>query len=218
MERKRALLNRSRLYAVTDLEGPGESVLRKIEQAFRGGVDIVQLRSKILSAAELLRLGRKIRKIADGEGGLFIVNDRIDIAVGCDADGVHLGQDDLSVAMARRIFRDRRKIVGKSTHSVLQALLAEKEGADYLGFGPVFPTPTKPDYPAIGRRHFRKINRVIQIPYVAIGGINETNLEDVLKAGARRVAVVRAVFSAPDPGRAARNLKRTLMRYEMPVL
>jgi len=218
MSRRRDLLGNFRLYAVTDLRKSGDEILGKIDAALKGGVDVIQLRSKTLSAAELLRLGVKIRGIANRRRKLFIVNDRIDIAIGCDADGVHLGQEDLPVALARRLFRDASRIVGKSTHSVAQAVAAQKEGADYLGFGPVFSTPTKPDYREIGLGNFGEIRRKIRVPVVAIGGIGGSNIENVLSAGAGRVAVVRAVFSASDPECAARNLERIMMRYEMPVL
>ena len=200
------------LYAVTDLRVEGPAVLRKIEQAYRGGADIVQLRSKMLSDAALIRLGLEIRKIATRQKKLFFVNDRIDLALALGADGVHLGQDDIPVRIARALaMRAGRKLwIGRSTHSLSQALAAVKEGADYIGVGPVFATPTKPHAKFVGLKFVKQAGARIRIPWVAIGGIDLGNVAVVTAAGATRVAVVRAIFAANDPESAAREFKLQL--------
>jgi thiamine-phosphate pyrophosphorylase len=197
------------LYAVTDLKTEDPGVLKKIEAAYCGGVDIVQLRSKVLPDAALIRLGLRIKKIALKSRKLFFMNDRIDLALAIGADGVHLGQDDMSVQTARKLARPMgRKIwFGKSTHSLKQALAAVREGADYVGIGPVFATPTKPGVKSVGLRFVKQAAMKIRIPWVAIGGIDLGNIRDVAAAGATRVAVVRAIFSAQDPESAAQKLK-----------
>ena len=123
----------------------------------------------------------------------------------------HLGQDDLPIAEARRIWRGRRLILGKSTHSLAQARRAEREGADYIGVGPVFRTPTKPGYAPVGLKLVRQVSRSVRIPFVAIGGIDASNVARVLRAGAKRVAVVRAVFGARDTFAASKELKKVLV-------
>ena len=202
------------LYAVTDLQSEGIDGLRKIEQAYRGGADIVQLRSKMLSDAALIRLGLKIRKIAEKFRKLFFINDRVDLALVTGADGVHLGQDDMPVRMARRMVAQAGKKfwIGKSTHSLSQALAAVKETADYIGVGPVFATPTKPHAKSVGLKFVKQAAARIRIPWVAIGGIDRGNIADVTGAGATRIAVVRAIFAAKDPASAARELKLQLER------
>lgn len=202
-----------RLYAVTDLTVENEEILTRIEQAYRGGADIVQLRTKVLSDAALIRLGTKVRTIATKARKLFMLNDRVDMAMVTQADGVHLGQGDMPVALARRLVSrmGRRFWIGKSVHSMKQALKAVKEGADLLGVGPVFATPTKPQVGAVGLGLVRQVKDNIQIPWVAIGGISAENLSVLLEAGATRIAVVRAIFGARDPKKAAFQLKK-LMR------
>ncbi len=212
MEWKRKLLNGFRLYAVTDLKYESALPLRKIEAAYRGGADVVQLRSKVLPDAALIRLGMKICKIAAKYRKLFFVNDRVDIALATRADGVHLGQDDMPVRVARQMAQQcgQKLIVGKSTHSLEQARAAVREGADYIGVGPVFRTPTKPGVRSVGLSFVRQAAKHIRIPWVAIGGIDLSNMREVVAAGAIRIAVVRAIFAAADPAGAARELKHQL--------
>jgi len=201
-----------RLYAVTDLKAGSPEVLRKIEAAYRGGVDIVQLRSKVLTDAILIRLGLQVQRIARKYRKLFFVNDRVDLALITGADGVHLGQDDMPVHVARKLAKQagRELWIGKSTHSLEQALAAVNEGADYIGIGPVFRTPTKPHVKSVGLRFVRQAAMKVRIPWVAIGGIDLGNIRDVAAAGATRVAVVRAIFSTLDPEIAAQKLKRQI--------
>lgn len=218
MNLRKKLLRNFDLYAVTDLKTEDPDIFRKTQDALEGGVDVLQLRSKSLSDAVLLRIGEKLRVLTRQYERLMIVDDRPDLAEVLDADGVHLGQEDLPVQVARRIFRNPSRIVGKSTHSFDQALAAEREGADYIGFGPIYATPTKPDYVPLGLDPIREVHRRVGIPIVVIGGIDPTNVEQVLQAGARRIAVVRALWEAPDPFGAARQLKTLLRKYEMSFL
>lgn len=203
----RQALRDFKLYAITDLKTCDFKVVRRIERALQGGVDVVQLRSKHLSDVELFEIGKRIYRLTRRLKKIFIVNDRIDLMLALNADGVHLGQDDLPMAVARRLIGNPAKIIGRSTHSFAQAKQAEKEGADYIGFGPVFGTPTKPDYKPVGLKSIRRVVESVEIPVVCIGGIDQSNVERVLSAGANKVAVVRAIFSAPDSFCAARELK-----------
>ncbi len=207
MSWKKECFRNFRLYAITDLKEEDPHILKKVTDALRGGIDVIQLRSKGLSDAYLLRLGRKIRKMTRKYKKLFIVNDRVDLMLAIDADGVHLGQEDLPISEARKLIGKAKKIIGRSTHSLKQAVEAECEGADYIGFGPVFATPTKPHYPTVGLKTIPKVMKQIQIPVVCIGGIDHSNIEQVVQAGARRVAVVRAIFSSSQPTLAAQTLK-----------
>ncbi len=213
MNWKKELLKNFKLYAITDLKAEDPEILNKIREALRGGVDVIQLRSKSLSDQLLLKLGKEIRKLTLKSKKLFIVNDRVDLMLAIDADGVHLGQDDLPIEIARRMIRNRDKIIGRSTHSLKQAIQAQREGADYIGFGPIFETPTKPTYHSIGLSKISEAVQKVQIPIVCIGGIDRFNMRKVMDAGAQRIAVVRAIFSAADPYRAASQLKG-LMNYE----
>jgi thiamine-phosphate pyrophosphorylase len=138
-------------------------------------------------------------------GGVFIVNDHADIAKAVDADGVHLGQDDLPVEYGRKVLGEG-KLIGISTHSVEQAREAEAAGADYIGFGPLFPTTTKDAGPHQGVENLRSLRNAVTLPVLAIGGITPDNLAEVMQAGADGVAVISAVLSAPDPGAVARDL------------
>lgn len=211
MNWKNKVFKNFKLYVVTDIRGEDPSLLEKVEAAYRGGADIVQLRSKTLSDAALYRLGLKWRKIADRYRKLFFVNDRLDLALAVGADGVHLGQEDLPMKGVRKILARGPLFIGRSTHSLEQALSAVKEGVDYIGVGPIFETPTKPTYCPVGLDLIRQVQKKVRIPFVCIGGIDPTNIREVLKAGASRVAVVRAVFGAGDVERATRELKNMLV-------
>ena len=199
-----------KLYVIIDRKSSGGRDLAYLAQeAIEGGADIIQLRDKDTSASEILKVGRVIRDLTHKKKIPFIINDRVDIAVALDVDGVHLGQDDLPIEAARSMMGSE-KLIGLSTHSLPQALDAEKKGADYIGVGPIFSTPTKPDYRAVGIDLIREVRDKIKIPFVVIGGIDESNIDEVLAAGARRVAVVRAVCGAKDVSGAAKRLKERL--------
>ena len=199
-------LARVRLYVITAADDPPERVLATVRAARDAGAEAVQLRRKGEDARLTLRLAERCRELLPAGGGtLFVVNDRVDIAMAVGADGVHLGQDDLPLAAARRLWP--RGLVGRSTHSLGQALAAQAEGADYIGVGPVWATPTKPGRPAVGLELVRAVAAAqLRIPWVAIGGVDAGNVGAVLAAGARAVAAVRAVTAAADPEAAARSL------------
>jgi thiamine-phosphate pyrophosphorylase len=206
-ERKQGLL-RMRLYLVTGEQGGLDETVRIVRAALNGGVDLVQLRKKQLDRANLIQIGRTLRSVAHDFGALFIVNDDPQAALECDADGLHLGQEDGAIETVRRLRGFEDRLIGRSTHSLDQALRAQSEAADYLGVGPVFATPTKPGRPAVGTSLLRDVSSSVQVPFVAIGGIDLSNVGEVLAAGARGVAVVRAIYDAADPEAAARGIRQ----------
>lgn len=197
-----------RLYLVTDrgLAG-GRSLEEIVYQSVAGGVTAVQLREKEATARQFLQQGEALRRATSKLGIPFLVNDRVDIAQACGADGVHLGQSDMPCALARRILGEGR-IIGVSVSTLEEAVEAQAEGADYLGVGPVFATSTKTDaLPATGLGLLEAIGHAVAIPLVGIGGINQTNAGEVILAGASGVAVVSAIIAGADPGKAARSLR-----------
>lgn len=187
-----------RLYAITDERfHPGRDLLEVMEEALQGGADVIQLRDKTGTKREILRKAKALRELTRRYGALFIVNDHIDIALAADADGVHLGQDDLPLAEARKIVGN--KIIGISTHSIEEAREAERGGADYIGVGPVFPTRTKADVAdPVTVSYVRQAAAEIRIPFVAIGGIKLHNVDEVLAAGATRICAVSEIVGSPD--------------------
>jgi thiamine-phosphate pyrophosphorylase len=201
--RRRDWLRRARLYLVTEAKPGGRAPEELLRPALQAGVDIVQLREKSGSDHVVVRAGRVFRRLCDAYDALFIVNDRPDLAIACGADGVHLGQDDGYVAAARRAVGDDL-LIGLSTHS--RAQVDAVEGADYFAVGPVFATPTKPDYPPVGTALVEYAAAHARVPFFAIGGIDAGNVAEVVAAGADRVAVVRAIRDAADPGAAAQAL------------
>lgn len=204
-------LRDSLLYLITPAfpkAGPLEEFLPAVLEA---GVDMVQLREKEMEARELLTYAEVVRRRTGEFGALFIVNDRADIAVLAEADGLHVGQDDLSVSAARKLTA-KGKIVGLSTHGQLEIKeSSEKEIPDYIGVGPVHATPTKEGRPPVGYDLLGFANEHAEVPFYAIGGVNLDNLPDVLKAGARRIAVLRAITEAEDPAGIARRMKQALL-------
>ena len=176
----------------------------------RGGADVIQWRDKSASDSEFLTTAQLLRRATRKQGRLFIVNDRVKVALQVHADGVHLGHEDLPIRSARSLVGDSM-LIGRSTHSLAEARSAEEEGADYLGVGPIFPTPTKPEYQPVGVELIRQVASVIRIPWVAIGSIDLKTVPLVLSAGAHRVAVVRAVVAAPDPESAARVIRQQII-------
>ncbi len=187
------------LYAIFD---PNQSRGRPLSAILRdllaGGVGIIQLRAKETAAKEFLRLAREMRGLTRPAGCLFIVNDRLDIALAAEADGVHLGQEDLPLAIARKLM-GREKIIGISTHDLAQAKEAERGGADYIGFGPIFGTFTKDTgYSPRGPAMLKEIRKAVKIPIVAIGGITESNISQVWEAGADAAAIISDLMGAED--------------------
>jgi thiamine-phosphate pyrophosphorylase len=179
------------------------------DQLIRGGVDVLQLRAKNLPRPEIAALVERILPIAKQPGVPLIINDYPDLLQEVDADGCHIGQEDHSVAEARRL-AGRLCIVGKSTHSIAQARSAESEGADYIGFGPLFATATKPTASAIGLDDIRPVHGCVKIPIFCIGGVKRSNLHQVRAAGAKRVCIVSDLLLAEDIGAQARELKALL--------
>lgn len=191
-------LRQARLYGIVDLGvlGAGDPV-KAAEQMVAGGVDLLQLRAKGREPESLERLACALRGVAESGRALFLINDWPRLADRVDADGVHLGQEDLSVAEARRILADGR-LIGRSTHSLEQAVSAEREGADYIAVGPIFATPTKPEAPPVGLDLIREVREHLKKPFFCIGGIRKENLPEVLNAGADRVVMVSAILHAAD--------------------
>ena len=186
------------LYAVTDRAWVGrQSLYEQIEAAINGGATCIQLREKELGEIEFLKEATEISALCKSRGVPLIINDNVDIAVKCAADGVHVGQDDMSVAQVRRIVGSEM-IIGASAHSVEEALEAVKNGADYLGAGAVFATSTKSDTSILPMETLKDICRAADVPVVAIGGINKENIMKLSGSGVDGVALVSAVFSADD--------------------
>jgi thiamine-phosphate pyrophosphorylase len=189
-------LHECRLYGIIDLGYAEESDLIHIaEQMIAGGVDLIQLRGKGKSLDELAGHAVKLHEFTTRSSTPLIVNDHAEVASEVPVEGVHVGQDDDDVEVARQK-ADREIIVGKSTHSLEQALAAQREGADYIGFGPIFATPTKPDYAPIGLADIRRVHAQVSLPIFCIGGINIDNLQSVIDAGAKRVVMVSALLKA----------------------
>ena len=190
-------LRECRLYGIIDLGyiPQGRDCNRVAEQMITGGVDLIQLRGKGKSIDELVDLASEIHEITAPSDTPLIINDYAEIAARVSIEGVHVGQDDDSIHVARQK-AGRDLIVGKSTHSLAQANAAQAEGADYVGFGPIFATPTKPDYEPIGLDGIRHANLNVGIPIFCIGGINIDNLQRVIAAGAKRVVMVSALLKA----------------------
>ena len=185
-----------RLYGIIDLGYIEEPDLARVaEQMIEGGVDLTQLRGKGKSLDELVGHAAKLHELTARSSTPLIVNDHAEIASRIPVEGVHVGQDDDSIEVARRK-AGRSVLIGKSTHSLEQALAAQREGADYIGFGPIFATPTKPDYAPIGLGDIRRVHAEVSLPIFCIGGINIDNLQSVIGAGAKRVVMVSALLKA----------------------
>ena len=196
-----------RLYAVTDQAWVGRQTLpEQVEAALKGGATCVQLREKELDGAAFLEEAKVLAALCRRYGVPLIINDNVEVALAAGADGVHVGQDDLTVEQVRRLAGDRL-IVGVSAHSVEQALAAQAGGADYLGVGAVFATATKSDAHVLPRETLAEICRAVDIPVVAIGGIGEDNLLQLAGTGVDGAALVRAIFSAPDIEGQCRKLR-----------
>jgi thiamine-phosphate pyrophosphorylase len=196
------------LYVITDetIAG-GRSHAEIARQAVLGGADIIQLRDKNRSCKELVTVGREMATITREAGAYLIVNDRLDVAMACGADGVHFGQDDMRVGTARQL-APPGFIIGVSVGTAEEAAEAEREGADYVALSPTFPTASKDNAgPGLGLDRLREIRGAVSIPVIAIGGINRQNVRDVIAAGADGIAVISAVVAHPEIAAAARELK-----------
>ncbi len=204
-------LGSARLYAILDLGYVlADRVLAAAEKLLRGGADLIQLRAKRQSVAEVRELAAELHRLTHSAGVPLIINDHPEIARDVPVEGLHLGQDDLALDAAREIVGRADCWLGKSTHSVAQAVAAQAEGADYIGFGPVFATPTKPDYAPIGMNGIRRVHELVQLPIFCIGGIKLHNLPDVLAAGAKRAVIVSGLLQNADIAAATRAAKTLL--------
>ena len=210
--------------------------LKMAEEALLGGADMVQLRVKDWMDKKTIEIGEKLREITANYEVPMVVNDRLDIALALGADGVHLGQQDMPLTLVRRLLmweaagasiykgqkqklqkgsplpkgRSITRFIGVSTHSLKEAIKAEKEGADYISIGPIFSTPSKPELKQIGLNPVRQVRKKVNIPFFAIGGIDQENIGEVIRAGAERVAVIHAVSSAKNVRKAAQEMKRRI--------
>ncbi len=189
-------LHNRRLYGILDMGyvAPSETI-RVASEMLEGGVEILQLRAKDFQPDQILKLAVPLVPICRRFGVPFIINDHPEVVVESGADGVHVGQDDILVAQARALIGPD-KIVGLSTHSLVQAKSALQEKPDYIGFGPLFSTPTKPDYTSIGTSRISEVHRLVPLPIYCIGGIKLENLPEVLTAGAQCVAIVSGILKA----------------------
>ena len=209
-EQRREKLSRMRLYLITGDQGGEVETARIVEAALEGGASVIQLRKKTMAKGEQYSIARALRRLTQLHGALFIVNDHADIAIAADADGVHLGQDDLPPSAVRELPGFDGRLIGRSTHSLEQAKGAIGEGADYIAVGPVYPTPTKAGRPPVGTALVSDVAAIADRPFVAVGGIDDENAPAVVEAGAGAIAVVRAVYDAADPAEAARRLREII--------
>ncbi len=205
------------LYLVTDRGlSRGRTTQHIVEAALRGGVTCVQLREKTCSTREFIIQALSIKDHLKRHNVPLIINDRIDIAQAVNADGVHLGQSDMTIELAKAILKDSM-IIGISAESLKDAVQAEKDGADYIGVSPIYATPTKTDTaPPLGLEGLREMRKSVKIPLVGIGGLNRENAGEVIKNGADGVAVVSAIVAADDPEKAARELSKIVEQARRP--
>lgn len=203
------------LYVITDPQlSRGRTHPEIAKKALSGGATAVQLRDKTLSTRELLEVGRELRRLTRLYGALFIVNDRVDVALALDADGVHVGDEDLPPRDCRRLL-GKDKIIGVSAGTPAEAREAEAAGANYLGSGPVFATSTKQDTgPELGFAGLSEICHAVSIPVIGIGGLDWNNMMEIEETGACGVAVVSAVVSAADPEEVCRRFRKSLKGFE----
>jgi len=206
MKLRKSLLKKSQLYLILDRPGFSKFSLKKITDLISGTeIGLIQLRDKYGAKADVLKFAAKLAKQARRTKTLFIVNDYVDVAAAALADGVHLGQEDLSLKQARKIL-GKDKIIGISCHNLAQALKAQEDGADYIGFGPIYATATKPGVLGIGLKTAAGLKAKLKIPYFVIGNICAANIKKITAAGIRRAAVCRAVLQAGNPKQAAKQL------------
>ena len=206
------------LYVILDPDGlNGRPLVEALKEAAAGGARLFQYRDKTASVREAYHRGTQLQQAAADVGALFLVNDRCDLALAIGADGVHLGQDDLPLPLAR-VIMGPEKLIGISTHTAIQVTEATSQGADYLGFGPIFATATKPGHEqVVGVDGLATVRRLTSLPIFAIGGIRPETVESVIKAGARGVAIISAVWKAPDVAAAVQHFVECLRTSNPPV-
>ena len=193
------------LYLVTDRSDDVEKFLRTIEEGIKGGVSVVQIREKTADTLDFYNLALKVKKITSKYGVPLIINDRVDVALAIDADGVHVGQSDMPCDVTRKLV-GQDKIVGVSAATIDEAKKAEKDGADYIGSGAIFPTATKDDAPKITKNDLKEIVDSIDIPVVAIGGITLENAHELVDTGISGLSVVSAIMSSDNPKKSSEKL------------
>ena len=193
------------LYLVTDKSDDVEKFLKTIEEAIQGGVSVVQIREKTADTLDFYNLALKVKEITTKYDVPLIINDRVDVALAIDADGVHVGQSDMPCDVTRKLVGDD-KIVGVSAATIEEAQKAEKDGADYIGTGAVFPTATKDDAPSITKKELKEVVDSINIPVVAIGGINLDNASELTDTGIAGLSVVSAIMSSDNPKESSKKL------------
>lgn len=203
-----------KLYVIISSNLVKKPVLTTLEDVIQGGADIVQLREKTMPDSTFLTLAKEFKKITSQSKTLFIVNDRAEIAKKADADGLHIGQSDINISAARKII-GYSKIVGISTHTIVQAREAQREGADYISVGPIFYTGTKDYEPPVGLDYLKQVKREITIPFVAIGGINLENINDILNAGGSCLAICSAIICSDTIVQTTRSFKTQLIQYSL---
>jgi thiamine-phosphate pyrophosphorylase len=197
------------LYLITDRHqcAPGHTLFSAVEAALRGGVKAVQLREKDLTPIELLEYAQHLRSLTRQYGAKLLINDRADIAVAVEADGVHLTENSMDIASARKVLGGE-KLIGVSTHSLARAGAAQREGADFITFSPIYHTPSKAGYGSPqGLERLREVCAEVDVPVFALGGITPERQAEVQRAGAKGVALISAIIGAPDPAAAAQSFK-----------
>jgi thiamine-phosphate pyrophosphorylase len=201
------------LYGILDLGYvPPDMVATVTAQLLQGGIDLLQLRAKGHSKRDIVRFAEAMLPLTKAAGVPLILNDYPDLLKEVDADGCHVGQEDFSVDETRDL-AGRDCLVGKSTHTLLQAQTAEKQGADYLGFGPLFPTGTKPTAKAVGLEELQTLHQKVHLPIYCIGGVKLANLPEIVHAGAMRVCIVSDLLLAPDVANRTREVKAVLAGF-----
>lgn len=201
------------IYPVTSEQlSEGRNNFQVLADLLAGGVKLVQLREKELSKSKLYEMAREFRAETHKQGALLIINDHVDIALAVGADGVHLGQTDLPLQAVQEIAP--ALILGASSHSLEQALEAQKAGADYVNIGPIFPTQTKENPNCLGVEAIKQISPQLDIPFTVMGGITLANIQEVLKAGASRIAMISGITRAPNIENRVRELRELILRYK----
>jgi thiamine-phosphate pyrophosphorylase len=196
-------------------ETPGRNLEFVVEEALRGGLRAVQLREKDLSTKELYETAYELRRLTSRYGAKLFINDRVDVALAVDADGVHIGAGSLPIYKVRMLLGER-KLIGVSCHNQVQAITAQEMGADFITFGPVYFTPSKAGYgDPVGLDKLKTITEMLQIPVFALGGITRENCAEVLSCGVRGIALISAVMSAPEPREAVRGLLARLPALDL---
>ncbi len=204
-----------RLHVLTDTELQSRfSHVELAKLAIKGGADILQFRQKIGTTREMIEICREIKRLCEDSDVMFIVNDRVDVAIASEADGVHLGQEDFPIPLARKLLGETA-IIGGSAVTLEEAQECLSEGADYIGFGPVYPTTSKNDAgPVTGIEILKEVVNTISIPIIAIGGVTVENTPEVIRAGAQGIAVISAVCCQENPEQATRDLSQALQSEE----